>query len=123
MTVLNPAYCLPTNCVCSFSADDWDAFNVVTLSTTAVSAVCSLIVCVTHYFNKNWNIVYLTAGTAFSSISMMLYFIVDYDYKISCSGNAGHVEHDPFCMIVSAVLVRSSLVCGACFFISLCTNN
>lgn len=99
------ACALPCPNTLSFDADDWDAFNIVTLTTTAFALVCSIIACVTHYLSKNWNIVYLTAGLTVSSFTMMIYFIVDYNYKVSCSGNAGHVEHDPFCMFVAAVLI------------------
>jgi hypothetical protein len=94
----------------SFSENDWEAFNIVTLTTTSFALVCSIIAAVTHYLSKNWNIFYLTAGLTVSAFTMMLYFAVDYNYGVTCSGNAGHVEHDPFCMFVAVVLVRASVV-------------
>lgn len=48
---------------------------------------------------------YLTIGTTLSSFFMMTYFIANYNYDYICTGNAGHVEQDPFCMFVGIVTV------------------
>src|SRR3546814_16446292 len=84
----------------SFTEREWEAFNIVTLISSTIAAVCSLIACVTHYYNKNWNIAYLTAVTAMSSIFMITSFIVHYNYEISYICNSGHVLNTPFSYLV-----------------------
>ena len=93
-----------------FTPEDWSIFKNVLFYAYGISFILSVICALSCYqdLDKNFNIFMVCIGCINASFWMTLFTYITYDGdNLTCTGNAGFIESNTFCVFCGVMLIAS----------------